>query len=158
MATIHLTDKNGKAWKFDESEAVYRKSVYGLAIHNDQVLLVRDPRSDKWEIPGGGVDPGESDEQALEREIKEETGLEADISDMSLISRINGFFKPVEQDFPWQTDRNYFNIQIKNPNGAILHHGNGDDVSKCEWIDIADIDNLDIGEVDLEVIKKGLNL
>jgi len=32
-----------------------------------------------WEFPGGRVDPGEMIEKALEREIKEETGLKVDI-------------------------------------------------------------------------------
>ncbi len=32
-------------------------------------------KSDWWEIPGGGMDPGESSEQAAAREIYEETGI-----------------------------------------------------------------------------------
>jgi 8-oxo-dGTP pyrophosphatase MutT (NUDIX family) len=31
-----------------------------------------------WELPGGGIDPGESDQQAAVREIREETGLVLD--------------------------------------------------------------------------------
>jgi 8-oxo-dGTP pyrophosphatase MutT (NUDIX family) len=31
-----------------------------------------------WELPGGGIDPGESDREAAVREIKEETGLVLD--------------------------------------------------------------------------------
>jgi 8-oxo-dGTP pyrophosphatase MutT (NUDIX family) len=43
----------------------------------DRVLMVRfeDELGTWWSTPGGGVDPGESDEEALARELAEEVGL-----------------------------------------------------------------------------------
>jgi phosphoglycolate phosphatase-like HAD superfamily hydrolase/ADP-ribose pyrophosphatase YjhB (NUDIX family) len=42
----------------------------------DQVLMVRTRKwSDKWGIPGGKIEFGETAEAALERELEEETGL-----------------------------------------------------------------------------------
>jgi TDG/mug DNA glycosylase family protein len=43
----------------------------------DRVLLVRFDWPDKsvWSQPGGGIDPGESPEQAITRELAEESGL-----------------------------------------------------------------------------------
>jgi 8-oxo-dGTP diphosphatase len=45
---------------------------------NGRLLMVRRanaPGQGLWSIPGGRVEPGESDEQAVTRELKEETGL-----------------------------------------------------------------------------------
>jgi 8-oxo-dGTP diphosphatase len=46
--------------------------------HSNHLLMGRrakDPNRDLYVIPGGGVEDGETLEQALAREIKEETGL-----------------------------------------------------------------------------------
>jgi 8-oxo-dGTP diphosphatase len=43
-----------------------------------RLLLIRrghDPEAGRWSLPGGRVEPGESDAQALAREMLEETGL-----------------------------------------------------------------------------------
>lgn len=54
-------------------------SVAGLVINDSgEVLLVNSPRRG-WEYPGGMVEPGETFEDALLREIREESGIEAEI-------------------------------------------------------------------------------
>lgn len=54
-------------------------SVAGIVTNDkDEVLLVKNPRRG-WEFPGGMVDPGETLQEALKREILEESGVEVDI-------------------------------------------------------------------------------
>jgi 8-oxo-dGTP diphosphatase len=52
----------------------------GAVVHDTsgRLLLVRrgrDPHRGRWSLPGGRIEPGETPEQAVEREVGEETGL-----------------------------------------------------------------------------------
>lgn len=57
-------------------------SVDALVIRENSILLVKrghDPYKGMWALPGGMLDEHETVEQAVLRELKEETSLEADI-------------------------------------------------------------------------------
>jgi mutator protein MutT len=49
-------------------------SVKGVLVQRGRLLLLRNDRGE-WELPGGRVDDGETPEDAVVREIQEETGL-----------------------------------------------------------------------------------
>lgn len=53
-------------------------SVKAVIIDDGRVLLLANDRGE-WELPGGRVDPGESESAALLREIEEELGVQARI-------------------------------------------------------------------------------
>jgi 8-oxo-dGTP diphosphatase len=51
-----------------------------ICLRGDEVLLIRRgqaPRKGDWSLPGGRIEPGESEEAAALRELAEETGVSA---------------------------------------------------------------------------------
>ena len=53
-----------------------------ICLRGDEVLLIKrgkEPRIGQWSIPGGRIEPGEPASIAAMRELREETGVEADI-------------------------------------------------------------------------------
>lgn len=74
----------------------YRPSV-GIALFNytGEVLMGRrcDLAHEAWQMPQGGIDPGETPEEAARRELKEETGTD----DVILLGQRTG---PVQYDLP----------------------------------------------------------
>jgi len=64
-----LRERHGPAMRF----------ALALVEHAGGLVLVRlrdDHLADRWLPPGGAVEPGETPEEAVRREVREETGLE----------------------------------------------------------------------------------
>ena len=90
----------------------YRMSVKAL-VRNDvgEVLVVKE-HQDKWELPGGGLNHGESIHDGLRRELIEELGIENDFTE--------SFNKVVTQYMPSRPDKEldfwkmsmYFDVNI----------------------------------------------
>lgn len=60
----------------ERDDAVVAQYVLVALWHEERLLLVRERSRDCWELPGGGVEPGESSREAAVRELREETGEE----------------------------------------------------------------------------------
>lgn len=70
----------------------HKVSVAAMVMNDDgRILLVNSPWRG-WEYPGGLIEPGETFEEAMRREIREESGVEVEIL------RFVGICKNLEKD------------------------------------------------------------
>lgn len=59
------------------SKCFYRVSIKALILNeNSEILVVNEKNNPKWNLPGGGMDYGENEYDALKRELYEEVGYD----------------------------------------------------------------------------------
>ncbi|HUL24246.1 MAG TPA: NUDIX domain-containing protein [Streptosporangiaceae bacterium] len=98
-----------------------------------RLLLVRRghaPEAGRWSLPGGRVEPGESDSQAVVREVHEETGLWVEPG--ALVGA-------VERPGPGGAVFDIYDYAASVSGGLLLP---GDDAADVRWVHPRDLDQL----------------
>ena len=118
--------------------------VAALIWEGDRFLACQRPahkaRGLLWEFVGGKVEPGESREEALIRECREEL-------DITIAPR--DVFLTVIHEYPDLTVRlTLFNASIISGDPKLLEHND------LRWITVQEIDSLEFCPADEEILKK----
>lgn len=127
----------------------------GAVITNSagQVVLIRRgkaPREGQWSIPGGRIEWGETIEEALRREIMEETGLTV------RIERLIDVIDLVARDTPDTVSGHYVLIDFK----AVHISGElraGSDAAEACWASPDMLDQYSLWEETRRIIDAGLS-
>jgi len=133
-------DIDGNKFEVPASELKFRPSVYAIIIKAGKILLSK--QLDGYDFPGGGVNVGETLQEALIREAKEETGL--DVRAGRLVELGDSFFRKFSDKKFVHVIYAYYLCEIT---GGKLSTEFFDENEKkyaamAEWIDINAVDKL----------------
>lgn len=123
---------------------IFRTIVAALIWSKDGKLLMgkKDPLkggvySDCWHIPGGGIEKGETFEDALKREVLEETGLDISQNNIQPIPLVGQgqaekILKETGEKFLCKMEFNHFEVVLdKNFDEVMLNPT--DDLVEMKW-------------------------
>ena len=125
-----------------------RRLVAAIIIHNNRIFATQrgyGDFKDGWEFPGGKIEPGETPQQALVREIKEELDTEIEVGD---------YLETVEYDYPnFHLSMDCFFCTIKMGDLVLREH------EAAKWLTVETLDDVDwlpADKVLIEQIKRYL--
>ena len=108
------------------------KVVAAIIIHENKIFATQrgyGEFKDGWEFPGGKIEPGETPQKALVREIKEELDIEIEVKD---------FLETVEYDYPeFHLSMDCFFCTITSGELVLKEH------EAAKWLTVETLDSVD---------------
>ncbi len=121
-----------------------------IVFRGDEVLLAqrgKPPNMGSWSIPGGAQELGETVHEAAARELKEETGLDAEI--LGLVDVIDSIRRDDDGDVAF-----HFTLVDVVAEWRAGEATAGDDVPAVKWVKFAHIDQYDLRTTTARVIRQ----
>ena len=125
-------------------------NVVGAMVERDgRYLITQRPRTASlpllWEFPGGRVKEGETDRQALARELKEEMGIDVDVGDEAI---------HLHHEYPqYDIDFRVFRCKLQSLDSAIRHLR----VNDHRWVTLSEMGQYRFPDADARTLEKLLN-
>ncbi len=121
-----------------------------VCLRSDNVLLIRrgaPPFENQWSLPGGRIEWGERTRDAALRELKEETGCEAEL--VGLIDVVDAVMSARSGEEPW----GHYLLVDYAARWLAGEPKAGDDACEAGFFPIADIEALGLWSETLRVIE-----
>ena len=126
-----------------------RVAVGAVVFKDDCVLLVRrgqPPAEDLWAIPGGSVEIGETLQEAAEREILEETGIQIRAAKPIYT------FDVIDRDATGKVRFHYVIVDLA-ADYVLGEPLPGDDAVEARWVSAKEINGLAVSATTLRLLK-----
>jgi 8-oxo-dGTP pyrophosphatase MutT (NUDIX family) len=129
-------------------------SAGGVAFRNHgkqiQVALISVGKEARWQLPKGIIDNGESPEDAAQREVREEAGIETTLVEM--IDRIEYWYVSTEHGSRVRYHKFVYFYLLKYERGDVRNHDN--EVNEARWIAIDEAIDLLSFDSEKKVVEK----
>ena len=121
-----------------------RNAVRALIVRDESVLLLRKEgggQGERFALPGGAQDPGETLVEALARECQEEIGTQVEIGDLLTVA---DYFKQRDTQPPSTRHLLEFLFSCHVPDDYVPQNGHHPDKHQIEvvWVRLSDLDQL----------------
>ncbi len=126
--------------------------VGAIIVQDGKILIVRrgsEPGKGKWSVPGGLVELGETVEQAVVREVREECGLDVEVD--KLIDIVDSMTFDKNGRLKYHFIILDFFVKIK---GGKLRPG--DDAKEALWVPLEEVENYDLTKTFKEFLERNM--
>ncbi|HLC69536.1 MAG TPA: NUDIX hydrolase [Patescibacteria group bacterium] len=135
MNDVEFNTLHGEKIMVPKDKIVFRPSSYGIILYEDKILLTDVKSTGKYTLPGGAMEPGETRQQALKREVWEETGTEVEVGECLSCEERNFYYDPTREAF--QVFAFIFLCQPKTLELTNKNNVSDDESNKPEWVEIS---------------------
>ncbi|MCS7124023.1 MAG: NUDIX hydrolase [Candidatus Bathyarchaeota archaeon] len=114
--------------------------VGAIIVCDGKILLEKrkgEPGRGKWSVPGGLVELGETVEEAVVREVKEETGL--DVADPELIDVVDNIVRDEKGEIKYHFVIIDYLVKVRG--GEVRA---ADDAEELKWIPLSEVEKYDL--------------
>lgn len=147
MDTIECENMNGERVSVPRSDLAFRPTAYAIIVRDGAILAVRERGFPLLNFPGGGVECGERIADALQREVREETGFMVTIGDF-LHVRENFFYCDPARE-AWHAIIFYYTCASDPPDAEPVIG----DVAEMRWMTVRELKESDFSSVHADIIR-----
>lgn len=134
----------------DCSKRIVRSAARAISFIDDKLIAIRSDKYGEVKFPGGGVEKNETPQECMLRELKEETGLDADLDSIKLLFKVREIRKSTFEPSELFDHTSYYYLVDTIDNGDEAQYTDSEKEYGYRYITISIDDAIKINE---EILK-----